>query len=767
MHLKKYIKFISLIIISYFLNLSNLMANANCQSLYLDENKISNVEYIDVKFDNPRKWQKKLARVLDPGLNYNSKIKDKNHFHEISFKTIIKNKKKRQKANILIKYNSGLTCVFKARIRPHGDSRDHYEIKNGFPLSSMNIHLKNGNIENVTKFLLLLPSTREGGEGEIFSSILMKNLNILAPRTSFIKVKINNRMFTYLFQEKLVKEFLENNKLSEGPVFKGQENWSKLEKYPDLRPAALTNPLWNKNPDNFNLSLDILSNINNFYLSDRDEGQCNQMIINKNLLKKEEKENFDEFDLLMKVSNAHHGLSRFNRRIYYDPIYDVFLPIFYDGNVDYEKYGLSKNEKNILIQDYHCTNYLDKASYNNLKNKIKKLDLDNLNEQLKSVGLSDASSFHTKKIIDNLIFRIETLQKISKKNSINKKDVISNNFTRYEKNNKYIYDKLIFYNKLKDKNFDNSIKEFLECKINLEDCININLKEKEIEKLLKQELNQNEDYETLFINNNFEKFKNNFLERKFFGKTNYKYLQVEDINIFHNNNINIVIDENNKKISLSQKSSNGRILITDSKLYDWKIEFINNTDLPLVGNLTKIDNLPGCLTIIDTVIKNLQIKTYNLKCEDSVNFVRSNGLVNKTLIEKSFRDGIDADFSNISFKEIQIINAKNDCIDFSYGNYSIINSDFSNCGDKGVSSGENSELDINQLNIGDAAIGIASKDGSQVKAININIYDTSVCFSAYNKKQEFNGSYIYLDKFNCENFEKQTEINTGSIIKFN
>jgi hypothetical protein len=767
MHLKKYFKFIFLLVVSYLLSFSNLMADTTCQSLYLDKNKISNIKYIEVKFDNQRKWQKKLARVLDPGLNFNSKIKDKNHFHKISFKTIIKNKKKRQKASIIITYNSGLTCVYKAKIRPHGDSRDHYVIKNGFPLSSMNVHLKNGNIENITKFILLLPLTREGGKDEIFSSILMKNLKILSPRTSFIKVKINNKTFKFIFQEKIVKEFLENNKLTEGPVFKGQENWSKLEKYPDLRPAALTNPLWNKNPDNFNLSLNILSNVNNFYFSDKDKGRCSQMIMNKELLKKKEKENFDEFDLLMKVSNAHHGLGRFNRRIYYDPIYDFFLPVFYDGNVDYDKYGLSKNENNLLVQDPHCINYLNEDSYNNLKDKIKKLDLDSLHNQLKNVGLNDISLSYIKKIIDNLIFRIETLQKISKKNSITKENLIPNNLKQYEKSKKYIDDKLIFYNNLEYKTFNNSIQEFLECKINLKYCKNIYLKRKEIEKLLKQELNNKKNYETLFINNNFAKFKNNSLERKFFGKTNYKYLQIEDINIYYNHNININIDKNNKKISLSQKKSDGRILITDSKLFDWEIDFKNNNNLSLTGDLTKVDNLPGCLTIIDTVVKNLQIKTYNLKCEDSINFFRSNGSVNKTLIEKSYRDGIDADFSNIIFKEIQIVNANNDCIDLSYGNYSIINSNISNCGDKGVSTGENSKLEINQLKITDSSIGIASKDGSHVKATNINIYDTSICFAAYNKKKEFNGSYMHVNKFNCKNFESQTDINTGSIIQFN
>ena len=54
---------------------------------------------------------------------------------------------------------------------------------------------------------------------------------------------------------------------------------------------------------------------------------------------------------------------------------------------------------------------------------------------------------------------------------------------------------------------------------------------------------------------------------------------------------------------------------------------------------------------------------------------------------------------------LYISNSKNDCIDFSYGNYEILNSKIENCGDKGVSIGEKSEVKIKSSKIKNSNYG--------------------------------------------------------------
>ena len=52
----------------------------------------------------------------------------------------------------------------------------------GTPVSSMNVELVDGNVENITRFKLLLPAARYGAN-EVFTAIFLKQLGFLAPRT--------------------------------------------------------------------------------------------------------------------------------------------------------------------------------------------------------------------------------------------------------------------------------------------------------------------------------------------------------------------------------------------------------------------------------------------------------------------------------------------------------------------------------------------------------------------------------------------------------
>ena len=65
-------------------------------------------------------------------------------------------------------------------------------------------------------------------------------------------------------------------------------------------------------------------------------------------------------------------------------------------------------------------------------------------------------------------------------------------------------------------------------------------------------------------------------------------------------------------------------------------------------------------------------------------------------------------------------NILNDAIDFSESNANISNI-FGNIGDKAISAGENSKIEIDNLKISDSYLGITSKDGSDVNAENIKI----------------------------------------------
>ena len=85
----------------------------------------------------------------------------------------------------------------------------------------MHVDLLDGNIDNVVTFKLFLPETRNF-MNEIFIANFLKHMNFISPKTSILKVKINDRFYNYIFQEHIRKELLETNNLVEGPGVHGQ-----------------------------------------------------------------------------------------------------------------------------------------------------------------------------------------------------------------------------------------------------------------------------------------------------------------------------------------------------------------------------------------------------------------------------------------------------------------------------------------------------------------------------------------------------------------
>ena len=130
-------------------------------------------------------------------------------------------------------------------------------------------------------------------------------------------------------------------------------------------------------------------------------------------------------------------------------------------------------------------------------------------------------------------------------------------------------------------------------------------------------------------------------------------------------------------------------------------------------------------------------------------------------------DAFDVDFSYLKIKKIFIDKAKNDCVDFSFGNYEISDLQLSNCGDKALSVGEKSKLSLIQLEAKNSVIGVASKDSSIVNIQNAKFNSVGTCLAAYKKKQEFEGGVINYNKMNCDFIKEQRNQDKNSLINKN
>ena len=94
----------------------------------------------------------------------------------------------------------------------------------------------------------------------------------------------------------------------------------------------------------------------------------------------------------------------------------------------------------------------------------------------------------------------------------------------------------------------------------------------------------------------------------------------------------------------------------------------------------------------------------------------------------------------------------NDAIDFSGSEVSVYNSYFNNVGDKLISAGENSKINIYKIKAFNSHAGIISKDGSEVYSSDIDFNGVLIPFAAYQKKKEYNYGSLIVKNYNINNF---------------
>ena len=229
----------------------------------------------------------------------------------------------------------------------------------------------------------------------------------------------------------------------------------------------------------------------------------------------------------------------------------------------------------------------------------------------------------------------------------------------------------------------------------------------------------------------------------------------KDVSFIYNNGIQYEYDKKNKKFNIYQTDFSGRSFFLKGKIKNISIHFIGK-DKQYLNQIVKYDhnNLTGCISFIKSKFYNTSLSAIYANCEDGINMINASGSVQNIDVAFSVLDGVDLDFSDIFIKNIRIKDSGNDCIDFSGGKYRITSFDLSNCGDKGISIGEKSIIDVENIKINKATIGIASKDSSQAFIDMIRINDTSDCLAAYRKKQEFDGGFLNVKNSDCKDFKR-------------
>lgn len=700
-------------------------------SLALHPDAFGAVDF-ELAFDDYRGWVKKKIKTY-------LMIVRKGHAR----------KRKRSSGVLTVHTRSGVSCTVRAEVRGHGDLEDHYpgDISEE---PSLNINLVDGHIFGITKFILFRPETRNG-ENEVFVTTLLSEMKFLAPRSSMSTFRIAGsarKPAKVIFQEKIVKEFLEINGVREGPVVEGDERFTFGQKYRHLNRggglARMSNFKWAlKGPSSMAISQRAVEQMNRMYFRYDMNLSNNHMIdiseLSRMLANGGRALRFVDlplFEAIVLSTGASHGLSQDDRRLVYDPLSDSFQPIYYDGGaIIFSNPGkLYERKRTHSERKYSKITVSAQNSVPEAKKRLAGLNQNRLHEALnkRDVKVSLAQLDAT---LGNMQQRLDWMAKTKQLELAKVKTR-----TIYRRPNNLV--SYIFTT--------SSPNKYEVCSDSLTECRVITSSPKLSAKLLAQEWVDAQGYVGIYfsfprseMDQPFEDFgtpTDEIIKRQSFDVPGFR------LDVYGDATGKVNVGE--RTIEVSRFGSSGRAVVSNGELKGWSVRMTDTSghvknEQAGEQNFDQL-GLTGCLTFVDVKIEDLQFEVADATCEDGVNFVRVTGNVRNGTINTTAFDALDADFSQMRIDNLHVNNAGNDCLDLSYGVYEAINLELLNCGDKAVSVGETSKAKIEELVAKNAAIGLAAKDYGSIILEKGRVEGSTRCFDLYNKKLEFSGGRLEI-----------------------
>lgn len=669
---------------------------------------------------------------------------------------------------------------FPVKLRTKGVRQIHWKDKDK---TSYKVDIRGDKrLWGMEEFSVQKPITRNYTYEYLFHKLL-GHVGLININYFFINLFINDQNHgVYAVEESFSKELVERKNKRNGPIFSLKDELG--EYFPNVSFELYSSSYWNTQHPK--LTKDLFSILNNFKNS-KNFKINNHFDIDK----------WAKFFAVMDVTGSYHGSIAKSVKFFYNPTTALFEPIGYDlhkgagifsnfilmdllqeANVEcsyicdhkewfYRFLKLENGELNyFFLEKYikYLNEFSDEEFIENFLD-INSSELSNYNNAIyKDFPKSDkvnwvgAGFFVYDK--NHLFNRAELIKSRIKSTNIERVDISkTENRLLYEDYQAYSFPFLaetINCEDVSDKkkfflagkmsfHFDSSCKKLKLSSLRNEKRIFI-LKEN-----IRMATDQNDyfkdSFESLSDNKNFTEVEKDIfitnskirITKNSIIKKNQKFIfnLNSKINITNNSTLFIEgqVDFNNNKDNLTEITSEdgtGSLIFFDN-IYNLENLVFKNLSKPNLDNYI----LYGGVNFIDSkvLLNNIYIKESNN--EDGVNIINSDSEIFNIYFENIKADAFDIDFGKLKFDNINCKNINNDCLDISGANVSGLNILSVNTLDKGISVGENSKVNISNLNTINNNIGLAVKDGSQAVFKKINFDSNKFDIVLFNKKKEF------------------------------
>ncbi len=174
--------------------------------------------------------------------------------------------------------------------------------------------------------------------------------------------------------------------------------------------------------------------------------------------------------------------------------------------------------------------------------------------------------------------------------------------------------------------------------------------------------------------------------------------------------------------------------------------------------------LSGAVNFYDSEVLITNSLFSENRCEDGLNIMNSNFVIDNSIFRDTQSDAFDGDFVTGRILNSTFINSGNDAIDVSGSRLTLTNIEIRNPSDKALSGGEASEITGSNIKIIGGEIGVVSKDLSAVKLTGLVIEDTRLGLSSFQKKTEYGAGLIVISNLTLINNELDYLIENNSVL---
>ncbi|MEE9442817.1 MAG: CotH kinase family protein [candidate division Zixibacteria bacterium] len=200
------------------------------------------------------------------------------------------------------------------------------------------------------------------------------------------------------------------------------------------------------------------------------------------------------------------------------------------------------------------------------------------------------------------------------------------------------------------------------------------------------------------------------------------------------------------KIISADSTGQGLIIVNADSVSVLEYVIFDNLSNPAQGGWA----VSGAVNFFESPVEMRNCILQNNQCEDYLNIIRTEFVLENLLFKNSFSDAFDGDFVKGTARFLHFENCGNDALDVSGSIIKLTDITIDGAGDKGISAGENSQIEAYKTIIENAEIAVASKDMSSIAMSDLDIIQCRVGFAVYQKKPEFGPGTITVDRLNSD-----------------